>query len=531
MRVFFIAGIEIFMANLFWKNILQNQNIRDIIFTIDFDLNITFINDAVEKILGFRVEDIKQNGLEGLFCEDSLEEVTSVFQDLILNIGSDNDDLSNPITLELQQKCQNGEKIWVEMKVSYLYDSEKYIEGILAVCSNIENLMEMRKENQRLQNQLILTQKIEAVGILAGGIAHDFNNLLTEIQGYIGIVMEEISANSSNYSDLSEAQSAVLRAAELTKQLLLFSRKQAVTLRQLNINTSLHNILKMLKRLIGEDINISTDFDSCLWNVQADAGHIDQVIMNLAVNARDAMQQGGTLSIRTENVLLNRDNSRFIDKESYQRFVCISIQDTGSGIKEDTLKHIFEPFFTTKEANKGTGLGLAVVYGIIAQYQGHIEVDSKIGVGTTFHLYLPATKHNTSQRRKSDLAKLQNIQGNGEVILIVEDDPGVRKFVEKVLSKNGYVVHAAKNAKEAMILFEKVSDLSLAIIDVVLPDKTGLQLIEEFMSIKSDIGLLFMSGYTDEKSQWKIIKEQGYNYIQKPYTMAKLLEVIREILC
>jgi PAS domain S-box-containing protein len=399
---------------------------------------------------------------------------------------------------------------------------------ILLAIEDITERKRAEEEKAKIQAQFLQAQKMEAIGILAAGVAHDFNNLLTTIQGYTHLAMMEVDKTTSLYRDLKEIHLAAVRAADLTRKLLLFSRKHPIDLSPLNINRTVDDLLKMLNRLIGEDIAVNTDLEPDLWTVQADAGNIEQVIMNLAVNARDAMPEGGKLTIKTENVTIDEDYCKVFPHARPGKYVCLSVEDTGTGMDKEIIQHIFEPFFSTKEAGRGTGLGLSVVYGIVKQHKGWINVHSEPGRGSTFKVYLPAFSAKLEDETK-EKSSLEEFQGSGERILLVEDEKGVRELTKKILRKNGYVVFEAANAKEALDIFEKErGKFHLVLSDVVLPDKSGLQLVHQLLSFKPELRVILSTGYTDEKSQWPIIREKGFRVLQKPYNLPDMLRAIRD---
>jgi signal transduction histidine kinase/CheY-like chemotaxis protein len=390
--------------------------------------------------------------------------------------------------------------------------------------------IQAEEENKRIQFQLLQSQKMEAVGVLAGGVAHDFNNLLTTILGNADLAMGEVNESDTLYSDLEEIKEAAVRAASLTRQLLLFSRKQPMGYAPLNINNTVEDLLRMLNRLIEEDVTIDTDFESDIRTVVGDKGTIEQVITNLAVNARDAMPRGGKITIRTKNVILDRECCEVIPESRPGEFICLSVSDAGVGMDKETIKRIFEPFFTTKGGEKGTGLGLSVIYGIIRQHKGWINVYSEAGQGTTFKIYLPATSSKVEDKTKEKIVP-KEFRSHGEKILLVEDDESIRKYVITVLASNGYVVSEANGVKEALGIFEKEGgDFQLVLSDVVLTDGLGLELVERLLLLKSQLGVILSSGYLGEKSQWSVIREKGYLFLQKPFASNDLLEAVRETL-
>ncbi len=400
---------------------------------------------------------------------------------------------------------------------------------LLAVVRDITERKRIEAEKGVLENQLLQSQKMEAIGNLAGGVAHDFNNLLTVIQGHAQLLMMKYSDSDPDYHDLKQIVNASSRAANLTRQLLLFSRKQAMEFKPINLNDTISNLLKMIKRLIGENINIITTLEKSLWNIEADEGNLEQVIVNLAVNARDAMQSGGTLAIQTENLILSEEDCQFIDFARAGKFLCLSIIDTGQGIPSNLLEKIFDPFFTTKEVGKGTGLGLSVVYGIVKKHGGWINVSSEINHGTVFKIYLPATtKINLEKSDQSGLSYIH--QGNGEKILVIEDEAEVLKFTTAALRQNGYLPITAETAAQALEQFKNERQIDLIVSDVVLPDKNGLRVVEEILLEHPGVSAIFCSGYTEDRVMQSIKKNKKFRFIQKPYSVRALLELIHALL-
>ena len=402
-----------------------------------------------------------------------------------------------------------------------LRDSSGNVVGLVGINRDIT-------ERKRLEEQLRQSQKMEAVGRLAGGVAHDFNNWLTAIQGYAGLAMEQVDEATPLYRDLQQIQVASMRAADIIRQLLLFSRRQPMVSAPLNINGLVEGLLKMLRRLIGEDIAIETDLVSDLWTVQGDPSNIEQVIVNLAVNARDAMPEGGKLKIATKNVVVDDAYCRSIPDARPGRFVCLAIEDTGVGMSREIMERLFEPFFTTKEPGKGIGLGLATVYGIVKAHNGWINVYSEPGQGATFKVYLPASwAEEEAKVEEKDL--LEGWQGSGERILLVEDEEAVRNAARRMLGENGYTVFGASSVAEAMDIFEKEQGaFDLLFSDVVMPGESGLQLAETLVSRKPGLRVLLSSGHADEKSRQAVIKEKGFSFLSKPYGTAQLLQAVKK---
>jgi PAS domain S-box-containing protein len=383
-------------------------------------------------------------------------------------------------------------------------------------------------ERKRLEQQLIQAQKMEAVGQLAGGIAHDFNNILTAIIGFGTLLKIETETSDLQRSYLTQILSAAERASNLTHALLAFSRKQIISPKQVNINEIILGVKNLLSRLIGEDIELSIFLADKGLTVMADGSQMEHVFMNLATNARDAMPDGGRLTISTERVELDRE---FIRAHGYGKpgaYVLISIEDSGSGIEEETKKRIFEPFFTTKDLGKGTGLGLSIAYGIIKQHDGLINVYSHPGIGTTFKIYLPLIRSKIEEMKPADITVLK---GGTETVLIAEDDVQVRELTKKVLAGFGYKVFEAKDGADAVKVFNEHKDeIKLLILDVIMPKKNGKEVHDEIKKLRTEVKTIFISGYTADMIHKKGILEEGLNFISKPILPDELLRRVRDVL-
>jgi PAS domain S-box-containing protein len=421
---------------------------------------------------------------------------------------------------------KSGKLVPVEIRAANV--RMKGMDFMLAVFRDLTQRKFLEKEKQHLQAQLLQAQKLEAIGTLAGGVAHDFSNLLTVIIGFIHLSMAKVEDSDPIHRDLKLAGIAAGKAIGVVRQLLLFSRKQPMEFSSLNLNEIIDTLLKMLRRLIGEDVAIDTKPAPDLWTIQGDEGNIEQVIMNLAINARDAMPQGGRITISTENAHIDDEYCKTRSDARRGSFVCLSITDTGTGMDAPTQGHIFEPFFTTKEKGKGTGLGLSVVYGIVKQHEGWIVVESNPGHGAAFKIYLPSSSKIACKTPES--VQMEKCIGKGERVLVVEDEEAVREVALEVLEENGYTVFYAENAQKARELFAREKgDIDLLFSDIVLPDESGIRLFEE-LSSGSNLRALFTSGYIDDKCGFNIIKEKDYRFIPKPYTVESLLKAVRETL-
>lgn len=489
------------------------------------DLEGTFINGnkAAERITGYKKKElIGKNFLKlKMVSNDQVPKIIALFEKNAKRLPTGPD--------EFTLRKKDGSKVDVEITTHTVQIEGKDI--VLGIARDISERRRMETEKRVLENQLLQSQKMEAIGKLAGGIAHDFNNLLTVIMGNAQLVMMKYQENDSNYHELKQILNASTRAANLTKQLLLFSRKHAMEIKTINLNKTISNLLKMIKRLIGENINIVTELDENLWNIDADESNLEQALVNLVVNASDAMPDGGTLTIRTENALFSEAESKTIRYGKPGKFVRLSIIDTGGGIPEEMLDQIFEPFFTTKEVGKGTGLGLSVVYGIIKKHNGWIDVQSEVDSGSVFDIYLPASDSATFEPRVSDIQPEYAHRGSGETILVVEDEKDLLDFTVALLSQNGYAPLAAQNTEEAFKLVEKEQDnIKLILSDIVLPDGNGFHLVERILSRHPHIPAIFSSGYFQKNILDTIQKNQNFYYLQKPFQVNVLLARIHDAL-
>lgn len=421
---------------------------------------------------------------------------------------------------EFTALAKDGREIEVETSVSYI----KYKQGIA-----VQGIVRDITERKRLEEQLLQAQKLEGIGRLAGGIAHDFNNLLTSITGYAGLIQMKLETDDSIQNYIRQILRASDRASTLIQQLLAFSRKAMTKPRILNLNQVIINFKKMLQRVLGEDIVFKFFLASDLGSIRADPIQIEQIIMNLAINSRDAMPKGGSLIIETKNFYIDQEYKKKYPDLRVGYYILLIFSDTGCGMDEDIQSHIFEPFFTTKEKGEGTGLGLSTVYGIVKQSEGHITIYSEAGKGTTFKLYFPRVDEPAENIVSSP--HLVVLPKGKETILVVEDDKSVREMAIEILTVCGYKVHTARSSKDTFLLWKKHGyEIDLLLTDVVMPKMSGYELAKELLELKPQLKILYMSGYTlNMISQYEVIEDEFF-FIQKPFTPDGLATKIREVL-
>ncbi len=472
-----------------------------------------FVNPAFEVLTGFSRDEILGEDINILQCvQDSAlhQQIWQTIREGHIWQG------------QIRCKRKNGSEFTAESTVSPVRDHNLEIHDVVFVSRDITH-------EEELEHQLRQSQKMESIGRLAGGIAHDFNNILMAILGYNEIAMSTLEEDNPLYDDLNQIKHSTNRAIKLTRQLLAFSRKQILQPEIINLNELILNIDKMLRRLIGEDIEYVTIPREGLWKVKADPGQLEQVVTNLVVNARDAMPLGGKITIETKNVELDEDYTNNHADAIPGEYVMLAITDTGTGIDPIILDQIFEPFFTTKEREKGTGLGLSTVHGIIKQSGGNIYVYSELGRGTTFKIYLPRVWEETNH--KQNIKLFSDTYTGNETVLLVEDDEMVRKLIKKALQKSGYQTLVAGYASEASQLAENYEGkIHLLITDVIMPKMSGKELANQLSEIRTDIKVLFISGYTDNAIVHHGMLDGGIEFLQKPFTTQGLLKKVREIL-
>ncbi|QDU25317.1 Blue-light-activated protein [Anatilimnocola aggregata] len=476
---------------------------------------INWISPNIETLLGYRAGEVLGGDwfLGNIHPEDREAVVNPFFTEIVRN---------NYFSAEYRFRHKDGSHRWIRGEIRLLRNAAGQPAEAIGSLADIT-------QRKQLEDQFRQAQKMEVVGHLAGGIAHDFNNVLAVILGCCQFLENDVAVGGESRELVEEIYKAANRAASLTKQLLAFSRQQILRPMLLNLNEVVTEAVAMLDRLIGEDITVKTSLQSRLWPVKVDGGQMNQVIMNLAVNARDAMPQGGTLTIETSNVELDETYAQSHREVTAGSYVMLVVSDTGSGMDEQTKSRIFEPFFTTKETGKGTGLGLATVFGIVKQSEGHVTVDSELGTGTTFKVYLP--RHETAATSE-DATKVSTSAPRGtETILVAEDEEMLLKLASRILSSQGYAVLQAGDGEEALQMYRAhAGPIHLLLADVVMPKMSGRQLYDQLSAIQPGLKVLFMSGYTDDAVLRHGVLESTTNFLEKPFTYAALSTCVRRAL-
>ena len=493
---------------------LVTENIADAVFLLDLDGRIALGNHRAEMITGYAQAELVGRAFFSLLPEAGAREARARLSDVRVGVK-----VSPFFEVELIQK--DGARVLLEVHVtSVLKDGQPVAR--LGVARDIT-------ERRYLEDQLRQAQKMEGIGRLAAGVAHDFNNLLTAIGGRCYLVLNALTSENPIRREIEIIQDAAERAAKLTHQLLAFSRKQILDPCVLDLNATVTGIEPLLRRMIREDIEIATALDSAAGRVKADAGQIEQVLLNLAVNASDAMPNGGWLTLATGNVTLDEAYARTHAEVEPGPYVMLSVSDTGHGMTAEVRAHIFEPFFTTKEVGKGTGLGLATVYGIAKQSGGHITVHSEPGHGAAFKLYLPRVEEAPGT---AEPARPTEITRRGsETVLLVEDDEPLRTLAREILSIQGYTVLDATSPSEALRLADvHPGPIHLLVTDVVMPQMNGRQVADHLLAARPGLKVLFMSGYTDAAIVEHGVLEPGTHFLQKPFTPDGLSRKVREVL-
>jgi two-component system cell cycle sensor histidine kinase/response regulator CckA len=486
------------------------------ILSADRSGRIVLANHRAEEMFGYSREELIGAGIEMLLPESKRAAHHRQRDDYFAHPRS----RPMGIGMELAGRRKDGTEFAVEVSLSYVNTTEGLF--AMAFVSDIS-------QRKLLEEQLMHAQKMEAVGRLAGGVAHDFNNMLTVISGYNRMLLDELSPNDPLRTYADEAIKAADRAGAITNQLLSFSRRQIMQPRVISVNTVLQQTEKMLRRLIGEDVELVLELSEDAGNIKADPNHIEQAIVNLAVNSRDAMPNGGRISIETANTRLDEHYARTHLGVNPGEFVMIAVIDTGHGMDAATRQHIFEPFFTTKERGKGTGLGLATVYGIVKQTGGDIWVYSEPGAGTTFKLYFPRVVDSATENGPATAPEM--VTADGETVLVVEDEKAVRDLTVRMLQRMGYKVLSAASGEEAMEISSKFyGKIALLLTDVVMPNMSGRQVADALLALRPELRVLYLSGYTENAVFHQGVLANGVEFLPKPFTREALGQKIRDLL-
>jgi PAS domain S-box-containing protein len=492
------------------------QSAAQAILSIDRHGRMVLVNARTEEMFGYSGEELLGASVELLLPETS----RAVHQEHRVDYFEKPRVRPMGIGMDLRGRRADGTEFPVEVSLSYVQTEE----GLFAIAFVTDIT-----QRKRLERELLQAQKLEAVGRLAGGIAHDFNNMLTIISGYTEMVLDQVPAADPMRSAMEDVLNAAERAQALTNQLLTFSRRQVIQPRVVDVNALIANTDKMLRRLIGEDIELVLTLAEQVGTIRADPSQIEQAIFNLAVNARDAMPNGGRLTIETAAAHLDENYSRMHFDVQPGKYVVVAISDTGHGMDMDTKNRVFEPFFTTKETGKGTGLGLSIVYGIVKQSGGDIWVDSEPSKGTTVKLYFPmiANALNEPQSTGSPSSHARA----SEMILVVEDERGVRELIATVLRERGYKVLTTGDPLDAIkMMRQHQSAISMLLTDVVMPGMSGKRLVEELLRLRPGLKVLYVSGYTDNVIAHYGVLDVDVEFIGKPFSQGALLQKVREIL-
>jgi PAS domain S-box-containing protein len=492
---------------------LIGENAGDMIAVVDVNGNRLYNSPSYQKLLGYSAEELGSTS--------SFEQIHPDDRQKVAAAASEARESGSGRNVDYRFRHKDGRWLILESTASVAKNSKGEVEKLIIVNRDIT-------ERKRLESQLSRAQQLEAIGRLSGGIAHDFNNLLGVIIGYSEALQQRMSLDDPNREPIDEIRNAGERAAALTQQLLAFSRKQVLEPKILDLNAIVVEVEKMLRRLIGEDIRLTLALALHLGSVKADRSQIEQVLLNLAVNARDAMPSGGELILETANVTLDERAARSRPYLVPGRYVLLKVADTGCGMDAALQSRIFEPFFTTKEKGKGTGLGLATVYGVIKQSDGYILVESEVGKGTAFEIYLPLVEGQVGARLRSESSAA--VCGDQRTILLVEDEESLRKLTTKTLIDVGYTVHEAPDAAAAIDIAKKTKGvIDLLLTDVVMPGMNGRALADTVSALRPEMRVLYMSGYTDGEIAPHGVLEAGRFILRKPFTRDQLVRQVEQV--
>ncbi|MBU0972192.1 MAG: PAS domain S-box protein [Proteobacteria bacterium] len=499
-----------------------SYSMADWIWEVDKKGRYTFVSDTVKNILGYDSHElIGKTPFDLMPGEEGAKRKTSFFKTASRSL---------PINhFENWYLAKDGTKVCSLTNGVPIFDGDKELKGYRGVDKDITRQKQNEAEKASIEEQLRQAQKMEFVGRLAGGVAHDYNNALSVIMGYTELAMDKMDLADPLRDDLNEVLKAAKRATDITRQLLAFARKQTIAPKVLNLNENVESMLKMVRRLIGEDITLAWVPGANLSSVKMDPSQIDQILANLCINARDAISGVGKITIETKKATFDTaycaDHHGFIPGE----FIMLAVSDNGCGMDKEILNNIFEPFFTTKDVDKGTGLGLSTVYGIVKQNKGFINVYSEPGTGTTIRIYLPQHEDNAIDIQRHNTEDIPS--GHGETIMVVEDDPSILKLAERILKELGYIVLTENRPKGAINrVKEHAGKIHLLLTDVIMPEMNGLELVNRLKSRCPALKYVFMSGYTADTIAHHGVLDKGMHFIQKPFSKENLAKTVRTAL-
>ena len=506
------------------------ESMKDVVWALDVEsMTFLYVSPSVFQLRGFTAEEVMALTLDGVLKEEDRKTLKNRIlkrRDDFLSGGG------NPglfFTDELEQPCKDGSAIWVEVISRFCRNEKTGRVELRGVTRDISERKKAESEREHLQEQLVQSRKMESVGLLAGGVAHDFNNMLNVIFGHSDIAMEDLDEKHPVYEDLRAIRKAAEHSADLTRQLLAFARKQTVAPRVIDLNNTVEGMLRMLCRLIGEDIDLAWMPGKSLWTVNIDPGQMDQILVNLCVNARDAIKGVGKITIETANAVVDAGYCESHLDSLPGSYVVLMVSDNGCGMDKQTRQRIFEPFFTTKGLGHGTGLGLATVYGIVKQNNGFINVYSEPGEGTTFKIFLTSHAEKAETVRGREPERI--IPAGNETVLVVEDEALILKVATTILKNLGYTVLSATTPVEALgMAADHEGEIHLLVTDVIMPEMNGRELSEKILELYPGIRCLFMSGYTANVIAHHGVLDGGVNFIQKPFSKKNLATKVRDVL-
>ena len=500
------------------------ENLPGVVFRGYSDCSVEFIDEKIEVLTGYDVDEFNSRKMKwsDIVVKEDLETATKIFVQALKTDKS--------YVREYRIKSKSGKPHWIQERGQIVCDNSGRIESIDGVFFNITDRKQAEKEKSNLQAQLQQAQKMEAIGTLAGGIAHDFNNILQAISGYTEILLMGKEESDPDHAKLTIIEKAALRASDLTKRLLIFARKVEIKLRPVDLNDEITQVYKLLNRIIPKMVTIELQLSNNLKVINADPLQLEQIILNIGINARDAMPDGGKLIVETKNVILDELYCKTHLGSTPGEYVLLTVSDTGHGMEKEILEHIFEPFFTTKESGKGTGLGMAMVYSIVKSHGGYITCYSEPSQGTAFKIYFPVLKHGELELGKEQRED-EKIIGGSETILIVDDEETILNFGHEILERYGYAIIKAGSGEEAIELYKaEKKNIDLVILDMGMPGMGGHQCLRQLFQIDPQVKIIISSGYPATGKVRETLESGAAGFIGKPFQVRDVLKIIRKVL-